>query len=1544
MGWDNDPLIEEDEKDWGKDDPIIKVRAQAIAPDAGDLLSARMMSRQGYEPVPDVTPPPNIPEQFAARMKFREEHPEAAYPESDQKIKKSLMRKYPREYKEEIQKENMLSFARERLEGYSFPNTVAAGVGMVSAMSGPLARVFDSEAADYGERLAGAFEQAAEEQAKGGVVPPAVKRAYRGVLKSSAPLIAGGPVMGPGGMIAAAAAQETNSALAEGRDAGLSGAELGRYALTQGAIEAAPAAIFQKIGLGGLEKIAGGRSAAQAGVWNMMKRLGLDAIPEFPEELITEFGHNLSKATSGVDPNATSLESIAQTASDTTLQTLLGLGVASAPHAAQSIIDSKSAKVQQDIARLAEVGEPPSRSKWKEWGMSPKEGKSSGVRLAFIQNWAKEKVAAMAEPKTPDPVFESTEEMAKAYLTATKEEEGKPWYKKIKEARDSGQTFDQIFPEALADQVRRGLGPKATDWHKLPEGTPVTSHKAVEVIETKDGKFWRMNIPKQSATIVAQETAPTSQVASEVAPQVASEVSSVQLQAPLVDARLESLWNDSTNNARKNLTGEDVNFAKTKWGDLSSAQKDAVARNIGLLQPPWAIKREALQAAAEESGPKQKGFLKEELGAAPVGGTLGQQMRPDVVGGVDISPANPEVSRRLQSAHGVAGVSFWGKIKEAAVTLGYYTTRANVYLSSDFETAKEILRLHKAVNSYGKDEAIRTTAAVIHNLGPEQVKLFERYAVVQNQLAALDMGQPLRFGFENKEEVEAYKTKLDAIVNATPEVKAAIESRRAVTRELVGKLVSLNLLPESALANADTYYHQQVHLYQAARQKYSGGGAKLPGGKKSFQKKRTVGPESLGEEYDYNTSYIEAEVSWMADAFAAIKNHQLFTELMATYNVRDKAEAEAQRKGVSLDQYVRESGDLTYWVAPPKNVFYPAFSIPERIAEQLQSGLMKEYNITEKDVKTVIAIGGERPAYVIPKELAAQLDTMRRGEGPHWMTKMNHEIMDAWKAWTLLNPKKFVSYNIRNFLGDLDAVLGGAPGVLLHFKKAMKDIKAYYRSSLSLTPELRMARDDGVISSGFFSSDVTELGDLSVFSRLRKEKENTFRQLLHPAKTYMGVVRPWVNMREDALRYAAFLYYLDKINSGTLKHYGASKRAAIQEIQKSLGKPAAAARLARDLVGDYGNMTAAGEWNRRHLMPFWAFAEINAKRYPRMFINAYQSGGGLGRAGTAAAVHGGVTTAAVILRIGWMYGVVWAWNNLVMPALTGRDDEKELPEYERAAPHVNLGRNPDGTIRVFRGISALGDFLEWGGAGELPGMVSKYRAGQASAMDVMTEAGKAVVEKFVGYVRPDIMGGVGFMTGQTYFPSPFSPQSITRGEAASGIIGLRDEYNWIKGKMLGTGETARKNYWQRWVVGVVDPRAAALHEIHDLRNRFMESKGVTDGGVYAISEYKIPRDAVIAEDYDAFVDWKRNFQAKNLVARGGYGKERFIKALERIDPVASRLSDKDEMEFVQNYLTPEQRDRLDVARDYAANLKETMAIWWEVDDRDLNAGIANSGK
>lgn len=260
----------------------------------------------------------------------------------------------PQEVKGAVQQHGMLEVAREDLGQSWFPGTKATLLPLGNSLLSLYQRAAgEGEAADATNRWSGAYQAAKAGTDEGAAF---LKRGLRGTIQSLPPALIGGRVAGPYGAIGVAAAMEAEQAITEGRDVGKSGADLAKYAARQGIAEAVPAAVMQKIGLGGLEKILGGgaKEFAKVGVKEAIKRAGVDVSSELFEEIATEVWHNAERKLAGVDPNALSADSLQQTVLDTTTQTLMTMGLVEGMRAGVGVANQKAEnqiQKQQQAAR-----------------------------------------------------------------------------------------------------------------------------------------------------------------------------------------------------------------------------------------------------------------------------------------------------------------------------------------------------------------------------------------------------------------------------------------------------------------------------------------------------------------------------------------------------------------------------------------------------------------------------------------------------------------------------------------------------------------------------------------------------------------------------------------------------------------------------------------------------------------------------------------------------------------------------------------------------------------------------------------------------------------------------------------------------------------------------------------------------------------------------------------------------------------------------------------------------------------------------------------
>jgi N12 class adenine-specific DNA methylase len=928
---------------------------------------------------------------------------------------------------------------------------------------------------------------------------------------------------------------------------------------------------------------------------------------------------------------------------------------------------------------------------------------------------------------------------------------------------------------------------------------------------------------------------------------------------------------------------------------LSGEQEDTGSRSI---------REEADQANEDDPGSAMYGFLG--------GGTTGRNRNDRFPS--QIQADNPDVERQLQDARGAKPETLLDRLKAVAATAWYAATRSQLHIPNDAKHAvmNEMFRNYKDAAKIADDEANRTVAAILDPLGPKKLILFERKAVIDNLLDSVDRGEPLRFGFQNREEVVAYKEKLDAIATKDAEVSKAFELRERAVQDVVGDLIDLGLLGEDSRERAKTYYHQQVLSYVNAGK--IGRNPKIT--KKTFQKSRVKG-ESLGEEDNYNTNYIEAEKAWLRDAYSQIQKERWLRNVEERFDIRDELAKESEATGKTVQELKSESATHSNWQAAPGNVFYRAIGVAEHAVEEvLRGGPLATAEVSIDDLSRMIAMGGKQRELFLPNELVAQLQSMEKQSAggdafANGIASLSKETLGMWKVWQLFSPQRAIAYNLGNLVGDIDPVIGGAPWSVTYAPQAINELSGYYgigrQQKLALSPVLEAARDLGVIDSSATAQNIPDLENLAILQRFYTEPKGLARM----AKTYFDTVKKYSAFRESISRLAAFMYYRDALQKGTLAHYGGARKEVVDALVKEMGVDAAAAHLARNLLGDYGDLTVMGEYLRAHVFPFWSWSEVNLKRYPQMTANAAMFGYRSAKDNPAKAA---AYSMAALSALAIPYLLMQIYNNLVWG-----DDEDELSDDERASPHLILGKYQDGSLVIKRNTGALGDFLEWFGVNTMVSRLDEINAGQMSFGEVAQEMGKDVLNKGISGIRPDVKGIVEVATGQSLYPNALNPRPADRDEMVAGYVNMADAYRQMKGTVLRDGTRSRPHFLGR-MIGIVDPRKNALYEVAELRDRYLDKIGDPK---FPRNKFMINmRDAAAADDWDAFAEARKKY-----IENGG-DFDRFMKSAERYGDPLSGLSQEKREDFTENYLTPDQREKLSRSLDYGQGLRVKMWQIW----------------
>ena len=436
----------------------------------------------------------------------------------------------------------------------------------------------------------------------------------------------------------------------------------------------------------------------------------------------------------------------------------------------------------------------------------------------------------------------------------------------------------------------------------------------------------------------------------------------------------------------------------------------------------------------------------------------------------------------------------------------------------------------------------------------------------------------------------------------------------------------------------------------------------------------------------------------------------------------------------------------------------------------------------------------------------------------------------------------------------------------------------------------------GIIDSGFV---ITEIDDFSkMYEGLFDPKpSNNLEKLKSLGKNLPKNFREWTTYRENIVRLAAWRHFKNKIaETPDKKFYAASKQTEIDQIRKSQVKDEGrdaegltetdhqvAAKLARELIGDYGNISHAGRAIRAHLMPFYSWMEINAPRYIRLMKNSKDEGNDIkSQLAKVVAKQTAIKGVGVMARMAAFSTFVSAYN-----AAFFSEEEEKLSEFERQQLHIILG-TWDGEVKTLRFQGAFSDFVSWASLHDAPSDIVDMVKGNKSVSDQIAEMAKAPFLKIAAGISPLYKGPAEQLSGQSYWPDPLNPRPIRdRFEHIANSFSLGTIYKQLAGKPnKGLGE------WSKLLLSSTDPGESAYYKNWEKVRAWREKLGKDDVGGHkpttksnALYYYK---QAMKYQDMDAA--WKYYVQYINL--SGGVDKDGNIppKTLKNIERSVNRAN------------------------------------------------------
>lgn len=780
-----------------------------------------------------------------------------------------------------------------------------------------------------------------------------------------------------------------------------------------------------------------------------------------------------------------------------------------------------------------------------------------------------------------------------------------------------------------------------------------------------------------------------------------------------------------------------------KQAPTFEAEKNAVKSETSLEEGSPLLETEAsIRAEASANKPPE----------SPTVGLATRSAAKDIEGAFI---PDKQVEAFFNETKGVKKQSLKERSKEFLDSLGNKLTRTYEHLpnTGEYIGLKTVLKRLEHSKGVVADRVPRDLDAITYDLTPNRMELFRRKVVLDDLAftAASKRGLPRNF---TPDQINKAKAHIDGEVVKDPKIKNAIDKRKmlwgSLREEVIKAYQDIGIDVENRFSNPD-YFRHMILDNMDSRRVIQGTGKELttPRGR-SYLKKRT------GSEKDFNTDYLQGEFEVMAglmhdiDIARAIKhvkdNHDIYPALREQFG---------KEWTKNIPEGYRE------FQADVNNAMYLADTLPAKLAESLHSGALEELGVSASDLRKALVMGGKKAPMVLKDNVASTLENLTKSRDENMFAKAGKDITRAWKTWQLISPRRFFKYNLRNLVGDAEAMFVGNPSAFKNVPKAASELYDTMVLQKPPSPELQSWIEKGGMQSTLQVAELGDINKLALFKRYQEAK-GTVKEI--PEKTWQGywkAVRMSTDFRENLLRYSAYLDYLKQLKDGKGKpnNYGASIREEIDFLKSDTDK---AYRLSKELLGAYDELTVVGQSLREHAIPFWSYQEVNFKRYMRLVNNAVEDGKLAEQVGRKLLTTAAITTPRVAYKVGKFAvkaAALWAgleaYNHSRYPDLVD-----EVPEHVKTRPHLILGRGADGEVEYFSNLGNLGDFVEWFGLDVAPELVRDWYAGKKTISQVAVEIAKSPANKVAQSAFPLYKMAAETALGSSIYPNVFEPKTV----------------------------------------------------------------------------------------------------------------------------------------------------------------------------------------
>jgi hypothetical protein len=860
-------------------------------------------------------------------------------------------------------------------------------------------------------------------------------------------------------------------------------------------------------------------------------------------------------------------------------------------------------------------------------------------------------------------------------------------------------------------------------------------------------------------------------------------------------------------------------------------------------------------------------------------------------------------------------------------------------------------------------ELQRQLAEAVDKLATNPMWLFKQAVLFRDYVSRFQMLAPKqqgRFKFPGNLSIQDVVNELErtnAAIEASPAraaIKEAMDRHYRAMAELEAELLKRGHIIPEAMKNG-AYFPHQVLDYTSQHL-----GRLKPATEAPF---RGYLVDPTGSRKAIETDYIQAVYRHAAEVMAHNSHQDAVEKFLKPWDksdsIRETVAAKAAAEGRTAGRFEWRSEDNL----PPGYVFYDAAKKlplrlgyvmdPQTIADALGIALkdgdvieqMRKLGVdfvVEPEMLQQALVAGEKQPWVIPKEMAEALDGIlerQRQEDAIARAPVTRRLRQAvalWKLNTLFAPWHYIRYEWGNTMSDVVDKLGGAdPGMAKYLPQAFKEVIAF-ADKKEATPEIRAAFEQRVLDTITFA-EVEKVKDSPAFEQLRSDTQRALGMVGTAAKNVTFPPLPIIRLlsganvrstvelsrlREATFRYAKFLADLARIRNGQNPVYAG---AYWKDVEAERTPEEKAAFIARRTFGDYGDLSVAGEYLRRNLVPFWSWTEINF----RYHVNLLRNMADMIRKGEFgdAAQSARAIAAWTALRLALPYAAVHLWNTIggAMAGAWDDDDDLEatLSDADRRRFHLILGKDERGQTKVIYMPTAFSDVVSWFGGDNAARLLAEYARSEITFERVVGDFAKQIgpdtLNKVAQSTGPIGKGAFIAVSGKQPFPDITNMRSVGGREKWFAVVQTMTDRE-------GTDLLRRafdNDYYPRPASEVAqqlilqirrrDPEQWAFYEVKEKVSQWKEQK---TGKRFEAGDYQAPeaqalrgfRRAVYLGDVDA----AERFY--NRLLGFGYTSERLKASIRNQHPLAE-LNEEGRKEFIKS-LSRADREQLRRALQY----------------------------